>query len=118
MRNGKNYIPGMYTRDDEKVRGMCLNCAEPNCPGDCEARRIAAGIRFDRANQKSRRGAINEQELSTREKEFLALYDLGMIDRECDSAMGICESSVHSIRAKLGLPALGTPGRRKEAAKS
>lgn len=110
MRNGKNYIPGMYTCDTTEVKDMCLHCTKPKCPGDCAARREAAGLRAPKEKQYIARESLNMERLSPREREFLALYDMGMIDRECAERMGVAESSAWSIRAKLGLPALGRRG--------
>lgn len=110
MRNGKNYLPGLFTRDTEPIRNMCLNCAKPKCPGDCTARREAAGLRAPKEKQYITRESLNMERLSPREREFVTLYDMGMIDRECAERMGVAESSAWGIRAKLGLPALGKRG--------
>lgn len=116
MRNGKNYIPGMYTCDTAEVKDMCLNCKRADCPGDCGARRMAAGLRAPKGNHAIHRAELNMERLSPREREFVALYDRGLCDRECAEHMGLVESSAWSIRTKLGLPAIGHKKRRKEIA--
>ena len=116
MRNGKNYLPGIYTCDTEPVRAMCLNCARKDCTGDCKERRLAAGLRVPKERQLVARSELNLERLSPREHEFVTLYDKALCDRECAERMGLSESGVWSIRTKLGLPAIGHKNRRKEVA--
>lgn len=111
MRTGKSYVPGMYASDTERVKDMCLNCTKPDCRGDCAARREAAGLRVPKERQYTARENLNPAYLSPREREFVALYDKGLCDRECAEQMGIRASSAWYIRTKLGLPSIGRKGR-------